>query len=141
MMAGMYLTYVVLCVGVTIWVGRTLRTYGSVFLVDGHEERAEIAEALSHLLVIGFYLINFGVISYALKSSEQALDLPNAIELLSTKVGLILLVTGGMHFFVLAALASIRRTNEKAAVDAARQNHLAELTALRRNAAGTMDPL
>ena len=140
-MTLVYFTYVALCVGITIWVGRILRTYGRVFLIDGHEERAELSEALSHLLVVGFYLINFGVISYALKSSQQAFSIPDAIELLSAKVGLILLALGAMHFFVLATFASIRRSNERTAIAIARQNHLSELAALRRNAAEPGEPL
>jgi|GEM_PF-1115054 len=131
-MTGMYLAYVVLTVGITIWVARTLRTHGRVFLTYGQEDQGELNDALSHLLVIGFYLVNFGVISFALKATTQASDISSAIELLSTKVGVILLVIGGMHFFLLAMFASIRSTNLKQANETHRRDHIAQLAVARR---------
>lgn len=131
-MTGMYLAYVALTVGITIWVARTLRTHGRVFLTFGQEEQVELSDALSHLLVLGFYLVNFGVISFALKASQQANDMPTAIELLSNKVGVILLVIGGMHFFILAMFASIRSNNLKQAQEAHRRDHIAQIAAARR---------
>lgn len=131
-MTGMYLAYVVLTVGITVWVARTLRTHGRVFLTYGQEEQVELSDALSHLLVIGFYLVNFGVISFALKATQQASNVPTAIELLSTKVGVILLVIGGMHFFILAMFASVRSNNLRQTNDTHRRDHIAQLAAARR---------
>ncbi|MDZ4687398.1 MAG: hypothetical protein SH850_20190 [Planctomycetaceae bacterium] len=139
-MTGMYLTYVALCVGITVWVARTLRTHGRVFLTDGHDEHREVTEALSHLLVVGFYLVNFGVISFALKSAQQASTIPTAIELLSSKVGLILLVVGAMHFVILITFASVRRTNERQAAEDVRRNQIAQLAANRRNVTEFIEP-
>lgn len=131
-MTGMYLTYVALTVGITIWVARTLRTHGRVFLTFGQEEQLELNDALSHLLVLGFYLVNFGVISFALKTTSQATNMPTAIELLSSKVGVILLVIGGMHFFILAMFASIRSNTMKQANEAHRRDHIGQLAQARR---------
>jgi len=64
-----YLVYVVLCVAVAIWVGRTLRRYGIIYLTEGHEEKRGLQEALSHLLMVGFYLVSFGVICFVLNST------------------------------------------------------------------------
>lgn len=139
-MTGMYLTYVALCVGITVWVARTLRKHGRVFLTDGHEDRQELSEALSHLLVVGFYLVNFGVISFALKSEQVASTVATAIELLSAKVGMILLVIGAMHFVILAIFATVRRTSEQDAAEVARRNHVAQLAANRRNVTEFIDP-
>lgn len=139
-MTGMYLTYLALCVGITVWVARTLRTHGRVFLTDGHEEHRELSEALSHLLVVGFYLVNFGVISFALKSTQRTDTVPTAIEVLSNKVGLILLAIGAMHFVILITFASVRRNNERLAADDARRNHLAQLAANRRTVTEFVDP-
>lgn len=139
-MTGMYLTYVALCVGITVWVARTLRTYGHVFLTDGHDEQKSLSEALSHLLVIGFYLINFGVISFALKSTQHADSVSTAIELLSSKVGLILLVIGGMHFFLVATFASVRRNHERQLAEVARRDHIAHLAAHRSKVTEFVEP-
>ena len=104
-----YLVYVVLCVAIAIWVGRTLRRYGTIYLTEGHEERRALQEALSHLLVVGFYLVSFGVICFVLKHDREVIDAKASIELLSTKVGTVLVFLGVFHFVVLAGLAASRK--------------------------------
>lgn len=104
-----YLVYVVLCVAIAIWVGRTLRRYGTIYLTEGHEERRALQEAMSHLLVVGFYLVSFGVICFVLKHDREVMDAKTSIELLSTKVGTVLVFLGVLHFVVLVGLAGSRK--------------------------------
>jgi len=112
-MAWTYLAYLGISIGITVWVARTLRHYGAVLLIGSHAdqpERTELADATSHLLVVGFYLVNLGIICFSLKSSESVMNTQASIELLSTKVGTILVVLGVMHFLVVAACASHGKT-------------------------------
>ena len=112
LLVATYGIYLVLCIGVTIWVGRTLRKFGRVFVTDGNEHKREIHDALSHLLVVGFYLINFGVVTLMLKHGPLAVNtMAAAMELLSSKVGTILLVLGGMHFLILMVVNNVRRNS------------------------------
>ncbi len=104
-----YLTYLFLSVGVTIWVARTLARNGRVFLIDTFHHNAELAEAVNNLLVVGFYLLNVGYVALALKYGDRPEDLAGAIELISTKVGCVLLFLGAMHFFNLYVFARMRR--------------------------------
>ena len=110
-MAYTYLVYLAVTIGITIWVARTLRHNGLIFLARSEAE-VPLAEALSHLLVVGFYLVNFGAISFLMQSREQAMDVQTGIELLSTKVGLILVGLGMMHFLILLVFARIRNRDE-----------------------------
>lgn len=126
-MTTVYLTYLVLCVAITVWVARTLRKHGHVFLTDGLDEHKTLTEALSHLLIVGFYLVNFGVICFALKSQEMVGDAQRVIELVSAKVGTILVVIGAMHFILLAVFSSVRQGNEQRRQIAHRRSSLAEL--------------
>jgi len=103
-----YLAYVVLSVGLTVWVGRTLHKNGRAFLVDVFAARADLADSVNHLLVVGFYLINFGYMSLALKVAQAPTTPTEAVEALSYKVGLVLVVLGGMHFFNLFVFSRIR---------------------------------
>jgi len=105
-----YLTYVVLSVTLTIWVARTLYRRGAIFLVDAFHGNRELADSVNHLLVVGFYLINIGFVSLALKTSEVISTSRAAIELLSDKMGMVLLILGGMHFFNLYVFSRIRRS-------------------------------
>ena len=104
-----YSLYLVIALSVTIWVARTLHKNGRVFLVDCFRGNEELANSVNHLLVVGFYLINLGFISLALKLGYDVGDARHSIEALSEKVGAVLLVLGGMHFFNLFVFSRIRR--------------------------------
>jgi hypothetical protein len=106
---GSYVSYLVLSIGLTVWVARTLWKNGRVFLIDSFLGNTELADSVNHLLVVGFYLINIGFVALALKYGEKPADLPSSIETLSTKVGLVLVVLGVMHFFNLYVFSRMRR--------------------------------
>ena len=105
-----YLVYVLISVNVTIWVARTLYKRGAIFLVDAFHGNKELADSVNHLLVVGFYLINIGYVSLALKTAAIISTSRAAIELLSDKMGMVLLILGGMHFFNLYVFSRIRRS-------------------------------
>ncbi|MGH9943052.1 MAG: hypothetical protein ACRD9R_11925 [Pyrinomonadaceae bacterium] len=104
-----YLLYLLISVALTVWVARTLHKNGRVFLVDVFQGDEALADSVNHLLVVGFYLINFGYVSLALKLGYQIGSITEGIEALSWKVGMVLVVLGGMHFFNLYVFSRIRR--------------------------------
>jgi TRAP-type C4-dicarboxylate transport system permease large subunit len=106
---GAYAAYLTISIGVTVWVARTLMKNGRVFLIDTFLENEALADSVNQLLVVGFYLINAGYVTLALKYGTRPNDLAEAIEALSTKVGLVLLVLGVMHFFNLYVFSRLRR--------------------------------
>ena len=110
-----YLFYVVISVALTLWVAQTLHRNGRIFLVDAFLGNEAIADSVNHLLVVGFYLINIGYVTLALKYGEKPGNLQEAIEFLSTKVGLVLVVLGVMHFFNLYILSASRRRGKEQA--------------------------
>jgi hypothetical protein len=105
-----YLVYVLISVSLTIWVARTLYKRGAIFLVDAFHGNAELADSVNHLLVVGFYLINIGFVSLALKTADVINTSRAAIELLSDKMGMVLMILGGMHFFNLYVFSRIRKS-------------------------------
>jgi TRAP-type C4-dicarboxylate transport system permease large subunit len=104
-----YLAYLTLSLLLTIWVARTLHKNGRVFLVDSFGGNETLADSINHLLVVGFYLINIGYVALALTERNAPQDLRGVLELLSSKVGFVLLVLGGMHFFNLLVFSKMRR--------------------------------
>jgi len=104
-----YLVYILISVTLTIWVARTLYKRGGIFLIDAFHGNKELADSVNHLLVVGFYLINIGFVSLALKTGDVINTSRAAIELLSDKMGMVLLILGGMHFFNLYVFSRIRR--------------------------------
>ena len=103
-----YIVYVLISVNLTIWVARTLHKRGAIFLIDAFHGNQELAASVNHLLVVGFYLINIGFVALALKSNQQILTSRAAIEMLSDKLGWVMLILGGMHFFNLFVFSRIR---------------------------------
>lgn len=108
MIVQTYAAYLAISIALTIWVARTLFKSGRIFLVDVFAGNEPLADSVNHLLVVGFYLINIGFIAFALKSDQQVNDARQAIELLSTKQGIVILVLGAMHFMNLGILAKFR---------------------------------
>jgi hypothetical protein len=105
----MYLAYLAISVALTVWVAKTLHKNGRIFLVDSFLGNEALADSVNHLLVVGFYLVNIGYVTLALKYGDAATDARTALEVLSTKVGLVLVMLGGMHFLNLYVFAKLRR--------------------------------
>jgi TRAP-type C4-dicarboxylate transport system permease large subunit len=104
-----YFVYLAISLAVTVWVARTLHRRGRIFLVDAFQGHEELADSINHLLVVGFYLINVGYVTFALKTVENPSSLRQAIEVVSDKLGIVLLVLGLMHFFNLFVFSRIRK--------------------------------
>ncbi|HMR10750.1 MAG TPA: hypothetical protein PKA88_33460 [Polyangiaceae bacterium] len=103
-----YGVYAVIALVLTIWLARTLFQNGAVFLADVFADKPALAEAVNRLLVVGFYLFNFGYACLLLKSYD-APTVVSAIELLATKLGWLLVSLATMHFFNMYLFHRIRR--------------------------------
>jgi hypothetical protein len=103
-----YLGYLAISVAMTMWVAKTLRKNGRIFLVDSFLGNEPLADSVNHLLVVGFYLINIGFVTLALRYGDRPTDAQTAVEILSSKVGFVLVVLGSMHFLNLAIFSKLR---------------------------------
>src|SRR5687768_5704646 len=103
-----YAVYGSASIGLTVWLARTLFKNGAVFLEDVFKDNPRLAGAVNHLLVVGFYLLNLGYAAMLLRSSGAA-NAVEAIEVLSFKLGLLLLSLGAMHFGNMYLFHRIRR--------------------------------
>ena len=93
-----YLAYLAISLGLTIWVARTLFRNGRVFLVDVFRQNEALADSVNRLLVVGFYLVNLGIVCMNLKLGMAVRTASDAIEAMAVKIGIVLFVLGGMHF-------------------------------------------
>ena len=99
-----YALYLVIAISMTIWVAFTLATNGKVYLIRCFGHDAELATSINHLLVVGFYLVNFGFIALALSTAGEVKTTEQAMRFLGWYVGIATLVLGGMHFFNMGAV-------------------------------------
>jgi hypothetical protein len=104
-----YLSYLVVTVPLTIWVARTLSRNGRVFLTDVFGEDTGLADAVNTLLVVGFYLLNVGFVLLYLRTGTVVVTLTQLIEVVSLKVGVVMVVLGLLHFCNVYVFNSIRR--------------------------------
>lgn len=108
-MVSTYLFYLALSIALTVWVGHTLHKNGRPFLVHAFDGNAMLADSINNLLLVGFYLVNFGFVSFALRTQAPVENPQQAIEVLSVKMGMVLFVLGGMHFFNMHMLHKLGR--------------------------------
>lgn len=104
-----YLVYLLASIALTVWVGHTLHRNGFPFVLHAFSGNELLATSINNLLLVGFYLVNFGFVSLALKTTSPIVDLRQAIEVLSLKLGQVLVVLGVMHFFNMHMLHKLRR--------------------------------
>lgn len=103
-----YAFYLVISIVLTIWVARTLFKNGKIFLFDIFHGNRELADSVNNLLLVGFYLVNIGYAVYTLQITQSIQNYQQVIERLSLKIGLIILILGGMHFFNLYIFFKLR---------------------------------
>jgi len=104
-----YVAYFLVSLAMTIWVARTLHRNGRRFLIEAFSGNQELAGSVNHLLLVGFYLINIGFILLFLRVGPKPADIVEGVEYISTKLGIVILVLGGMHFFNMFNFSRMRR--------------------------------
>lgn len=109
MLVTTYVIYLLVSIGLTVWVGRTLSRSGQVFLVDVFSGNEELTKAVNHLLVVGFYLVNFGFVVWFLRTGATVVAARDVFETLSVKLGVVLVVLGVLHLGNVWVFTKLRR--------------------------------
>src|SRR5689334_20085486 len=103
-----YAVYGATAVGLTAWLAATLFKNGRLFLRDVFDERPELGDAVNHLLVVGFFMLNLGYALLILRP-EGTQTTEAAVQLLVNRLGLLLVSLGLIHFVNMAVFWRIRR--------------------------------
>jgi hypothetical protein len=106
-----YLFYLSASVLLTVWVGRTLHRNGRRFLVDVMEDEA-LADSVNRLLLVGFYLVNFGVAALLVNSAGGVSTPADMVQTLATQLGVVLLILGTLHLGNVYVLNRLRRNQQ-----------------------------
>jgi hypothetical protein len=123
-----YVAYAVASVALTVFLARRLAVDGRIFLEKVFADDPRFGDAVNRLLVVGFYLVNFGYACLHLVGGHAS-DLRSAIETLAVKLGWLLLALAAMHFLNLFVFNRIRRGARAAEIPAPVAAH------------GTLEPL
>jgi hypothetical protein len=107
-----YAVYILVAVGLTAWLARTLFRSGVAFLHDVFADKPELAEAVNRLLVVGFYMLNLGYGLYLLRA-DQGLNAFASLQFLVNRLSILLVVLGGIHFVNVFVFWRIRLHREQ----------------------------
>ena len=110
-----YAFYLAISIALTIWVAKVLFKNGRIFLVDIFRGNTDLADSVNKLLVVGFYLINIGYMSLVLKEEGLIANTQVVVEVLSRKLGYIILILGAMHFLNLTIFFKLRNRAQRIA--------------------------
>ncbi|MEZ5408944.1 MAG: hypothetical protein R2761_13015 [Acidimicrobiales bacterium] len=103
-----YAAYVASALVITIWLARTLFSNGAVFLADTFDGRPELASAVNRLLVTGFFMLNLGYALWLFHLDSSVDTATEAVEALSTYLGVLLVSLAVVHFVNLVVFNRIR---------------------------------
>jgi hypothetical protein len=103
---GIYVAYLLLSIALTIAVGTALSRSGRVFLTEALGGNQALAGAVNRLLIVGFYLLTLGFIALVMRPPGAISSAAQAAQVLSIKIGEVLLMLGAAH---LAGVAVFRR--------------------------------
>ncbi len=104
-----YLIYLLVSAGLTVVVGQVLSRSGRLFLVDALGGSDSAARGMSNLIVVCFYLISLGFVALSMRTSGDSVTARQAIQLLATKIGEVLLLLAVLYLAGIASLTRLHR--------------------------------
>lgn len=104
-----YLTYLVIALPLTAWVAGTLSRNGRVLLEDVSSGDDALPDAVNRLLVMGFSLVALGFVFLLLRVGPEPVTVRGMLEVLSVKIGCLVLVLGVVHLLDVIAFSMVRR--------------------------------
>jgi hypothetical protein len=110
-----YVVYLLISVALTVFVGSALSRSGRIFLLDVFGGQVAPAQAASRLVVVGFYLLNLGFVTLTMRMSGEIGGARQVIQVLSVKIGEVLLVLGGLYLANIGFLTRLRRRAQASA--------------------------
>jgi hypothetical protein len=107
-----YVLYLAITIVLTVTVAHTLSRSGRVFLSDVFGGNDALGAAVNRLLVVGFYLLNLGLAALTMRTTANISTARQMFEMLSIKLGELLLIIGTLHVANVYIFARIRRATQ-----------------------------
>lgn len=127
--------YIVVAVGLTIWLANTLYRNGLELLRQRDDQQPLLAEATSRLLVIGFALFTLGY-AFLLLRVEDDMEGITALQFLVQRLGILLVSLGLLQLLNTLIFLRFRRSR----VEEAEAERRAERRPSSRSAPSSDDP-
>ena len=108
MLFAYHLVYLSLTIAIMVIVANSLARNGRVFLISVFGA-VETADAINRLLVVGFCVTKIGYAALAIRWGGAPENIMQAAEMMSFRIGVILLAMGCMHCMNLILLCLWQR--------------------------------
>lgn len=103
-----YSIYLLISSFITIYVGWKCYKHGHIYILHlVHDERISIA--INKILLLGYYLLNIGYISWSLSTWQHVTALPDVTAQISMKVGFITSILCVLHYTNITVIYFLRR--------------------------------
>lgn len=93
-----YGIYLIISYFITIHLGKVCHKNGGVYLRNLYPENTAFVDRINNLLLLGFYLLNLGYVTFVLRGWPQIEGMQQMIAQLSVKIGNIMLLLALMHY-------------------------------------------
>ena len=101
------MVYLLVSLYITVWVGHQIFKQGEHFLMEIFKDNTSIVKPVNRILLTGYYLINIGYVFVLLIHKQHPQTFTDVLELLSSKLGIVILSLGIIHLFNLMTFAFI----------------------------------
>jgi len=93
-----YISFLSLMAFIILKVGWICYENGNIFVFELIKTNPELCKKLNQILLIGYYLLNLGYSAMTLISWQKILSFNQALEVIGTKIGLIVLILSALHY-------------------------------------------
>ncbi|MBL4734448.1 MAG: hypothetical protein JKY18_03745 [Flavobacteriales bacterium] len=100
-----YLIYLPVIFWITFRVGWLFYTHGEIYILGLFQGNKQLTKAVNNTLLAGYYLVNLGYATFTLSFWQPIETVQEIISTVASNVGLITLALALMHYFNLAAIA------------------------------------
>lgn len=98
-----YILYLSISSFITFYVGWRCYVHGIIWLKAIFDDE-QISSSVNRMLLLGYYLVNIGYISWSVSTWQRIYDPIGMIHALSFKVGGITLILGLLHYLNIATI-------------------------------------
>lgn len=112
-----YALYFIVLLFVVLYVGQMLYKNGRPFLVNTFSGNETLADAVNKFLLAGYYLTNIGYTIIALKIWDNVPSPIAMLNVLSFKIGAIVITLGMMHFVNIISLVLIGKNRKQQTIN------------------------
>lgn len=103
-----YIIYLFISCFITIYVGWQCYKHGYIYILHLVND-GRISIAINKILLLGYYLLNIGYITWSLSTWQPVINVPDILAQVCMKIGLITVILCVLHYTNITVIYFLRR--------------------------------